>query len=439
MTDVERELLALVIGHRIRMARVEQNLSQGELAAGIGSQSMISLLESGRQLPYPEVLRLIAQRLQNEPLQQLADLLDNGQLTWDTVSVTNEDLLLDILLAHRGRWYDIHYRLAIRLCEYFYMREDTKTVQNLCQLLVEHTEEGDAFYCLACFYLGSSALLEMDLSQAEQWLRRAEEQAHTLDEGLRGRLWYNLGYLYTTTDVQGVAAWHANQAVEQFRRLQDFPRYARSLALLGAIQGRIGRIEDAKRTLQLAHEIVVKWGTDYRDRARVEASLTIIYYLSDDLDAATRMIEQAAESAREAGDTIAQTIVGQVTFMLFTRLHRRGEAEQALEQFLSGAYQSGDSPLIAYSELLSIGYLPARQDQLDAALRAFRLTLNSVSHIEHALAAECAASIYDDLGEEKKAKHYYLAALSSYRAYVDKNSMFSHLIRMLPIGGEHES
>ncbi|QSO46515.1 helix-turn-helix domain-containing protein [Alicyclobacillus mengziensis] len=438
MTESDRELLAVVIGHQIRKVRVERDMSQGELATGIGSQSMISLFESGRQLPYPEVLCLIADRLHDESLQEYARQLAKDELTWDSVSIANEDVLLDILQTHRGRWHDVHHRLAIRLCEYFYMRKETKVVQQICQLLVEHTETGHPSYARACFYNGSTGLLDADSKRAEHWLRRAEEYADTLDDTLLGRLWYNLGYLYTTMDVQGIAAWHANRAVDQFYRLQDFPRYAKSLGLLGAIQGRMGRQEDARKTLELAYELSVKWNADYHDRARIEASLTVIYYLLNDLDAAIQMIDRAKKSAAEVGDAIAETIVHQVLCLVLRKLGLGEDARAALRKSLSSAYNTGNVPLIAYSELLSIGHQETKHEQLEAAIRAFNVTLETPSHIEHALAAESAACLYEQIGEQENVKKYQQAALSGYRRYVDRNSMFSHLIKLLPIG-HHES
>jgi transcriptional regulator with XRE-family HTH domain len=66
------------VGERIRRLRLEQGMSQSELAAGRLSKGFISQIESGRSRPSPESLRFIAQRL-NVPLVALLPGLELAQ------------------------------------------------------------------------------------------------------------------------------------------------------------------------------------------------------------------------------------------------------------------------------------------------------------------------------------------------------------------------
>lgn len=66
------------VGERIRRLRLEQGMSQSELAAGRLSKGFISQIESGRSRPSPESLRFIAARL-NVPMVALLPGLELAQ------------------------------------------------------------------------------------------------------------------------------------------------------------------------------------------------------------------------------------------------------------------------------------------------------------------------------------------------------------------------
>ena len=51
------------IGHRIRATRIRQGLSQAQLALPELSDSYVSLIESGKRVPTPDVVRLLARKL----------------------------------------------------------------------------------------------------------------------------------------------------------------------------------------------------------------------------------------------------------------------------------------------------------------------------------------------------------------------------------------
>jgi tetratricopeptide (TPR) repeat protein len=69
------------VGERVRNLRLTRRLSQAQLAAHDLSDSYISLIESGKRMPTPAVLRLLAERLGCTP-EYLADGVEPAQRTY---------------------------------------------------------------------------------------------------------------------------------------------------------------------------------------------------------------------------------------------------------------------------------------------------------------------------------------------------------------------
>jgi tetratricopeptide (TPR) repeat protein len=431
MTDAERKLLSLVIGHRVREARVRQHMAQTDLAHGIGSQSMISLIESGRQLPPDDVLDLIAVRLQDDMLRQYASSLSSGELSVERLSDSNPELLLEILRSHRGKWHDIHKRISLQLCQYFYNNRIFGIVQEICLLIFEHVQT-KSILAQSYFYYGSVYLFASEYEEAQSWLLKSESLQSELDVGERGRLYYNLGYLYTTLDFQGMALWYAKHAADQFYELHDFPRHAKSLGLLGVIQGRIGRIDDAIESLELALQIGSKWGIDEIDLIRVQTSLAAMYEASGKCDAAKDLATKTLSSATAAHDDLSICHACQVLFLIYMTEEDFTNAKNSLNKAITTAERTNDSPLLAHIYLLATSYLPTPEERFRAAERAYEVTLSTHFYIEHALAAEGLAHLHEGAGRREIASAYRKTALNSYREYVKRNSMFRSIISHLP-------
>src|ERR1044072_438089 len=51
------------LGKRIRLSRIRKGLSQAQLALPELSDSFVSLIESGKRIPTPDVVRLLARKL----------------------------------------------------------------------------------------------------------------------------------------------------------------------------------------------------------------------------------------------------------------------------------------------------------------------------------------------------------------------------------------
>ncbi|MFD1675486.1 helix-turn-helix domain-containing protein [Alicyclobacillus fodiniaquatilis] len=433
MTGAERELLSLVIGHRVREKRKKYNLSQNDLANGVGSQSMISLIESGRQLPLPDILRVLAERLNDPVLQHYAEHLENNTLTDFDVSEHNQDDLLDILLNHKGRWHPAHERIASQLCHHYYYTRNFEKAEKLCKIVILHVQSA-VIKAETYYYLGSCLLQQMKFEEAETWLRKSEALADELTEPFKGKLYYNLSYTYTYLDIQVLALWYASQSVDTFHRLNDFPKQGKALGLLGVIQTRLGRVEEAKQSLVTSYDIVSRWGFfDKGDQSRILITLAETCSLLGQQDEAYQYAQEAMKSMDES-DHLGNADI--------YRLHglfalKNDDIKTALDFVLKGleAARAVNEPhSLTQLYLLYIEMTDDIHEKIQAARNAFELTANTNYHILHALAAECLANLIARSPEPKEdAAQYTQAALDAYRTYVHKNSMFTHLIENLPV------
>jgi transcriptional regulator with XRE-family HTH domain len=430
--ETERELLALIIGHRVREARRRKGLSQGELGQGVGSQSMISLIESGRQLPPADVLAILSERLGEPALAEHVHYLTSGEISLEAVARSNPSVLLEVLRNHRGRWNEIHGQVALHLCQYYYTNQEFNLVLEVARLTKEHLRNNARFYAEACFFEGSALLVTQDYETAERSLLESELNKSHLDPTLQGRLLFNLGVLYTILDFQGHALWYAKHAVDLFHRTNDFERYGKALGLLGTIQYRLGRMEEARQTLERCFEITDKWGISGIDRGRLETTLAGIYLFLGNVDKAELWANRALQTAEQTNDIQIHCGVLHVMIDLHVRYKTDGSLQTWIQQCIRLAELSKDSGLIAQSYLIAAAYLPSEEERLRAAQRAYEVTANSNLHVEHALAAEQLANCYEEMKYHGEALHYRKIALRSYRNYVAKNSMYKHILHHFP-------
>lgn len=435
--EAERGLVSLLVGYHMRQCRMQRNLSQSEVAQGIGSQSMISLLESGRQFPPADVLTLVAERLQDETLLCYANRLSAGHWSVMDFTSTNHVLLVEVLRSHRGRWHAVHLRVALELCEHFYYQRLFEIVSELCQLILERSTDAVSQE-KACYYRGSACLFNHEYEQAEMWLRRADNGSDLLDDATRGRLYYNLGYTYCELDVYGVAVWYAKLAVDTFHRINDYQRYGRSLGLLGAIQARQGRFEEAHSLLKQAMELLQHWGISDVDRARLAVSLADVSLSLSDFTGAEAWCISAIQAGTEASDFKSVSAAYQMFCLVYKGRGEVSLAVDAVRAAVSAAERAQDHPTLFHAYLLASGVLTDRGECQQAAEYAYLSAQQSNNLGQQALAVDCLAHLSDPTQPELAAA-YRDQALRLYREYGSKQVVSPSSIAYLPFRRPYDS
>lgn len=431
MTDAEREFVALIIGHRVRQVRRGRRMSQETLAQGVGSQSMISLIEGGHQLPLPDVIWTIARRLDDPILLDYAKGLEENTLNQFSASSHNADDLLSILVNHRGRWHPPHERIASQLCRHYYATLSIERVQELCRLVIHHVSH-NPLLAEAYFYLGSSYLQINQFQEAEYWLKLSEKLFDHLTDEMRGRLSYNLGYAYTYLDIQVLALWYTSRAVDIFNRCHDFFNQGKAMGLLGTIQTHLGRLEEAKHTLSISLDILRRWDTTPLNEARILTTLAEVCWLLGETDESSRYASTAQEIVPE-DDFLCRADIYRLKSYLALKIGQTAQAWEFYEIGLSAARTAGDPHSLGQMYLLCVQLSSDSGERLESAKEAFLVTENTNHHILHAVAAETAIQLMNSESQKEKVTYYMQSALDSYRTYVHKNSMYTHLIDNLAI------
>lgn len=432
MTEAEREFISLIIGHRVRQARRTKRMSQEKLAQGLGSQSMISLIEGGHQFPLPDVILTLAHRLEDPVLIEYAHGLETNALHHFSVSLNNEEDLLSILVNHRGRWHSPHERIASQLCHHYYATKKIDQVQYLCKLIIHHASH-NPLRAEAFFFLGSSYLHQHKFQDAEYWLKQAESLFDHLTDNMRGRLSYNLGYAYTYLDIQVLALWYASRAVEIFNRSHDFVNQGTSLGLLGTIQTHLGRLNEAKQSLIISLDILRRWAADSMNEARILTTLAEVCWLLGQSDEASKHVVHA-QVVVDPDDYLCKADIHRLQAHLALEHEKSDEAIEDLNRGLEAALIANDPHSLGQLHLLSVQMFADKETKLTSAQSAFQVTRETNHHILHALAAECSGNlIASDNPDDERVKYYMQEALNSYRTYVHKNSRFNQLIDELSI------
>ncbi|GMA51279.1 hypothetical protein GCM10025857_26360 [Alicyclobacillus contaminans] len=429
--ETERELFALIIGYRVRAARMRKHLSQSEVGHGLGSQSMISLIESGKQLPPADVLAKLAERLDEPVLAEYVPLLESGQPTVADLSASNHAILLEMLRTRRARWQKIHGQVAIHLCYHYYMNHQFEIVLELAGLIHAHLANIPALHAEACYLLGSCHLHLGAYAEAETFLRSAERQSDALSDEVRGRLMYNLGYLYTETHEQGLAMYYAKMAMDIFHRILDFPRYAKALGLLGTIQVRVDQLSDARDTLLRCYEMAEKWGMSDVDKGRIEATLAILHARLKDHDEAQIWVQRTEQSLELAYDERNDCALNIARHELHIQDGNMALARQDAHRAMTAAERTNDAQVVAQTRLMVAVHEEDPEVQLQYAQKAYEGTLNTSRNLERAIAAELLAILYRRMQYTGEAAHYQRAALQAYREVMTTKSVYRKFLQVL--------
>lgn len=426
----EPELFAFVIGYRIRQRRIELHLSQQQLAHGIGSQSLISLIESGRQLPLPDILQLLAKRLEDTTLSSYADAMQSGSLDTLETGGANDEALLAALRAHRGRWQPVHEAVALELCDHYYNNKIFEILSEICQLIVENSKD-PRVKSLGAFYLGSIYLHQFNYLQAEKWLTDAEMSSALLEPLFSARLHYNLAYTYSALDVQVLGLWYIRRAISTFRELQDYPMQAYALGLLGLIEHRMQRDTLAKQSLALARDLMERWQLPIESLSRILSTTATVHIGLGEIDEGQRMAEKTLELTENTTDSPSRCVALQCLANIHFRYGEEIVGLRCLERAISVAQGYGDDSILAELYLLAAGHYTTPVLQIRAANHALEAAMRGGLPVLEALAAEYVAKLKIATGNLEEGQRAQQRALAAYRRHAQRSSMVGDLLQFV--------
>jgi transcriptional regulator with XRE-family HTH domain len=422
-----RELFSFLVGQRIRYSREQLGISQEQLAKGIVGQSALSLLETGRQFPSSEVLRLIAERLSDPLLIEYSVALEDPlTIHVENMLIADQDLLRNALERHRGKWKDVHRNIALQLCDTYYVSNQLDLLEKTVNLLMNHITEENAQYCVALYYFGSLLVRKGRFTEAESVLCMAEDRLRSQDELLAGKLYYTLGYLYVSQDQDGLAMWYAKLSCDKFQEILDYIKFAKSLALLGTVQDRLGKLDQARDSFLKSRNLLMTWDPNDKDLARIYLGLADVEEGRNYLDEALQWAESALNLAFESEDWVVVSAASRIMCRCHLSFGNQTESTEALSQALESAEHSRDPWSIAWSYLLASGMSSKKEEQICFARKACDAFLPDSNSLLRALALDVLANLMNE-------ESYYVDALEGYRQYIAREIFLSKSLQHLRV------
>jgi transcriptional regulator with XRE-family HTH domain len=411
----EKELLAFVIGFRIQNMRKKKKMTQTALGIGLGSQPLISLIESGRCLPAPDILLEIGKRLNDEQIQNYAENLENEGIKSLDLIENNKELLLNALLDFHNKWSKIHEIIATTLCDYYYNKKILESVTKITEAIINNISSGPT-YVQACFYRGSMFLHNHDYEEARQWLKNAELNIDLLEYILKARLLYNLGYLYTQTGNQSTALWYAKLAAKQFEFTQDVYAQTKTIGLIGVIERRMGQINDSEKSLLHAYGLLSRLDEDLEAQARTACTLAEVYLELGRLNETEEWCLKSINIGQKVGD-IPSVYNSFHTLSILKWL--QGDSNQSrkyLDESIEAAQACNDKVALSKMYMTATWIYPDILDRLNFATRAYEI-FSVKDHALKGLITQRLSQLNGDIGNTEKYEEYRTEALKEYQLY----------------------
>ena len=388
--NLSRKTLALIIGHRLRSKRMDLGLSQSQVAKAICSQAGISMFENGMDLPAPETLKLLAERLEDDLLKSYVESI-RGDLNDYSISEDDSLLLLDAFKGQKSRITSEQFSVALSLIDTLYSKTMLREVLYLTKRIVDQYyrthADLDSVYYRSCFYYGSCLLFQFQFDQAIEWLKISYQGIAQCDSLLQARICYNLGYGYYCTNAFGKALWYTHKAEHLFKERNQYPNQGKALVLIGAVLGQLGMREESVESLHAGISLLEKWGANELDIVLSYSSLADQYLALKQAHTAVKYCERIMQSP-DILDT-HPVIRSSVERILSITAYLSSDIHRALHHFSraqDAAQQSGDQWTIARTALLGIMVLPDEDAKIQMAELIIDSDLNLSTCIEHGLA-----------------------------------------------------
>ena len=417
MNQETKELFSFIIGQRIKVLRKEMKISQTDLGKALGSQSLISLIESGKQIPVRDVLENLADRLNDPLLHSYVKEFKTETSTFEDILQNHKDSIISALLSYNGKWDKLHGDISIGLCEDYYKEHSFDNVRNLCKKIMNHISD-DAILGKSMFYYGSVFLFEFSYNEAKKWLVLAEKHLDSLNDSFKSRLLYNLGYVHEQQHNHSLALWYAKLAAEKSLQCKNYVLYTKSLGLLGITEHRLGNFSESYKSLQDAYRLMSQTGESL-DKARIECSISEVLLSLEKYTESEEWSLKAAETGSAVNDSLAVCMALENISIIKCKQGHYIDARQVLENAIQIAKEIADKVSLAQLYLLGSRIPSTQESQLEFAQNSFDIVNQSDNILLKIMAAEQISKLHSD---ENVRNLFQQESLVLYRKYIKQTS-----------------
>lgn len=253
------------IGAIIKLNRINQNLTQEELADGIISISYLSKIENGKIEPNEEVIKLLCRKLGIQINSQIDDSTRVKCNEWFHLLLTSSNIE-EIKQKYKEinevskTIHDSELQLLIKIHMiryYLKIGETTRAFEQINNL----KDVSGTFNNLQKYYWykfnGNYYSIAEEENDALRNYTLAEDLLHLLElpEDELADILYSLAVTYSKHRLTSEAQSYANRALEYYRQVYNFSRCAECHLVLGICYRRINNHDKAVKNYQLAKQL----------------------------------------------------------------------------------------------------------------------------------------------------------------------------------------
>ncbi|QQZ09102.1 helix-turn-helix domain-containing protein [Heyndrickxia vini] len=253
------------IGAIIKLNRINQNLTQEELADGIISISYLSKIENGKIEPNEEVIKLLCRKLGIQINSQIDDSTRVKCNEWFHLLLTSSNIE-EIKQKYKEinevskTIHDSELQLLIKIHMiryYLKIGETTRAFEQINNLKdVSGTFNNLQKYYWYKFNGNYYSIVEEENDALQKYTLSEDFIPHLdLPEDEIADILYSLAVTYSKHRLTSEAQSYANRALEYYRQIYNFSRCAECHIVLGICYRRINNHQKAEKNYQLAKQL----------------------------------------------------------------------------------------------------------------------------------------------------------------------------------------
>lgn len=256
--------ITVKIGSFIKLHRIEQKMTQEELALGIVSVSYLSKIENDHTTASPEITSLLCKRLNIEPLGMSGEALQELCHVWYSklfeVNDKNEIIELYEQIKNEMKSTIVEGLLMFELhtIRYFLVIGNPKKASKQIERLSEIEDTFDHAHAYFWYkFRGNYHSIYNEFNKAMKMYRLAEETGNVVDlsNNEKADLQYTLGVTHSKLRNTLETIDYAEGALKTYREQYNFIRCAQCHILLGISYRRIRLYEKAIENHNLAKQL----------------------------------------------------------------------------------------------------------------------------------------------------------------------------------------
>ncbi|KYD10239.1 hypothetical protein B4102_0145 [Heyndrickxia sporothermodurans] len=417
------------IGAIIKLNRINQNLTQEELADGIISISYLSKIENGKIEPNEEVIKLLCRKLGIQINNQIDDSTKVICNEWFHLLLTSSNIE-EIKQKYKEinevskTIHDSELQLLIKIHMiryYLKIGETTKALEQINNL----KDVSGTFNNLQKYYWykfnGNYYSIVEEENDALRNYTLSEDLLPLLElkEDEIADILYSLAVTYSKHRLTSEAQSHANKALEHYRQVYNFSRCAECHIILGICYRRINNHSKAEKNYQLAKQLAES--TDNKRLIHLTHLNTgYLYLVKGDLQKAIEnfdIIVHSTDSTLHDRLLTTTAIIGE-----YYKRKNFDEAKKRINQGLSWINDENRNKYLSfYYEILTHLYLIDNEhDKLENLLehKFIPYLKEQKNYAKLTEYAEVLGKHFEDKHKYKNAATYYKLVNYSYKQFV---------------------